>query len=106
MEYLSKAKLQEAIRDYFADEDVSPDDVIREEYSGRAMYGETCLGLVVSYACDATMILIHALRDDIAYGGFSVVEMMVCCARFDNMATKTIVYFPGTRLFSEDEDDE
>lgn len=105
MEYLSKAKLQEAIRDYFTDEDVSPDDVIYEEYSGRAMYGETCLGLVVSYPCDATMILIHACQDDIAAGDFCTIESMVCGARSDHMATKTIVYFPNVQLLSDDEDD-
>lgn len=67
---------------------------IRNDYSGRAMYGETCFGIVTD---QTDMVVGMALG-----GALNVFDIdpydVVCRARSDNMGYDRIVYFPGFRL--------
>lgn len=73
---------------------------VRNDYSGRGMYGETCFG--VSGADEFTLgVIFHRLMGDTA------VEL-ANRANTDTLGRGTIVYFPGVKLedFVEYEDDE
>lgn len=80
---------------------------LRDDYSGRYMYGDTCLGIVVPSA--ASLLAVFAVLggevrnmfdddDDEYEGADEYVDRLVefaNAARTDNMAYDTIVYFPG-----------
>jgi hypothetical protein len=67
------------------------EDCVRTNYSGRAMYGKDCFGLVHG-SIGELLLLIVALAD-------RGVEMeFVNSARSDNMGLDMITYFPGTTL--------
>jgi hypothetical protein len=91
---------------------------IRENYSGRFMYGETCLGVVLDR--DAKPRFLNRLREVIIGGEYTddelddldddeVAEYDEACtlanrvinrALTDNMGLSMIVYFPGVELES------
>jgi len=77
---------------------------IRHSYSGRAMYGESCFGLVGD---DSDFFLFFALlgaKDE----GLS--RDLAMKARTDSMGLSSIMYFPGRKLpegsVSENDDDD
>lgn len=78
------------------------DGTVDFQYSGRGMYGDTCVGIV---ARDTASILLHLLRnlpDEIA-DLFDGVEV-----RSDSMGLDEIVYFPAinTEYDPDDDDDD
>lgn len=76
---------------------------VRTGYSGRAMYGATCVGFVVSD--DEDLLLLGAAL------GREGLDNLIRDARLDSMGRNTIVYFPrytttGDDLAAEWEEDE
>ena len=76
------------------------------EYSGRAMYGKKCLGVVVRQGQMLDLIA-HMIRNS---GDFDIdldeLADTVSDIRYDSMGRDEIVYFPGTPFTDEDEDED
>lgn len=64
-----------------------------ESYSGRAMYGDTCFGVICSSARAYTLFLLQVSLED-----FDLAETLALEARSDNMGRDMIYYFPGLKL--------
>lgn len=95
MRYISEEKLDEIIEESGIEADV------RTEYSGRAMYGRSCLGLVVSSSREMFKFFIaagHVLDEVQAYQLAAVLHQ-------DNMGLGWVFYFPGWQV-GEEEDEE
>ena len=84
----------------------------RSDYSGRGMYGKTCVGFVVQTPAVGLMsvgaalaeVLRSADEDDVDYNEkLNLLHFMVTNACIDNMGMDMIVYFPGVTLKNEDE---
>lgn len=83
------------------------EDALREDYSGRSMYGRTCFGITLEQYSEinevALGVALHEVFDDTAWE-------LARAARFDSMGLGRIVYFPGFEVEAaeddEDEDDE
>lgn len=71
-------------------------------YSGRAMYGEVCLGVDVDGPSDLLVAIAEGVTDDNREEVVAALER----ARHDAMGRGTVVYFPGTRFVGEEEDEE
>lgn len=82
---------------------------LREDYSGRGMYGDTCFGFVTndygsSFAFFVQLGIVGAqneeqsLDDDSDYFDTGEAELLANSARTDAMGHSTIVYFPGWSL--------
>lgn len=67
---------------------------IREDYSGRGMYGATCFGLVVDCTSQAVKFLIALARNLEA----ELADELADNWSQDNMGLSTIVYFPRFQL--------
>lgn len=67
-----------------------PTAEMRTDYSGRAMYGQTCLGYVVSNPAIVGTAIALGLADT----GLDPMALMAS-VRQDAMGRETIVYFPG-----------
>ena len=86
------------------------DDDIRNDYSGRAMYGAECFGVTTDQpqlvGLAIVTALIEAANGDID-ADYAVAEAarIVGAARTDSMGRSTIIYFPGWQLATEDDDD-
>jgi hypothetical protein len=70
---------------------------VRDNYSGRAMYGKTCIGVVGSLRNAFKLIAFLAIED----GNLAVDLADAVCT--DSMGRSEIIYFPG---FTFDEDEE
>jgi hypothetical protein len=80
------------------------------EYSGRAMYGAQCLGIVTPDVASAFMILGSALAD-LGNDGNALTRKLLREVRTDSMGRdETVVYFPSITMpagyVEEDEDNE
>ena len=78
------------------------------EYSGRAMYGAQCLGIVTEDVASAFMILGSALAD-LGNDGNALTRKLLREVRQDSMGRdSTVVYFPSITMpegyVEEDED--
>jgi hypothetical protein len=73
------------------DAGLDPDETIRVDYSGRAMYGATCLGIVHR---DVGELLAFAVALD--HGGMEL--DWLTGARQDSMGLSIITYWPGVSL--------
>lgn len=90
--------------------DADPDSFqLYKDYSGRGMYGRTCVGVV----CSSGIALASAVMEEIAanYIGDDDFDMNEVAYAFskgseDSMGRDTIVYFPGTEWDLEDDKDE
>ncbi|TXH53642.1 MAG: hypothetical protein E6Q97_12815 [Desulfurellales bacterium] len=82
------AALEDELLGYLDDLDV------RTDYSGRGMYGETCLGLVTSQPMAILGWRFALVLDEL---GLDPYEVLVK-ARTDSMGYDTITYFPGVTL--------
>jgi hypothetical protein len=99
-------------------QDITDEDSIRTDYSGRAMYGRTCIGLTVSpsYVDRVKTVLqqraeeIREECDDAESGDeewvdsqsdlADALENMTYDMRTDNMGMDMIVYWPGWEFSS------
>lgn len=88
-------------------------------YSGRSMYGKTCLGIISDNpVCDIAQLALAALDEadsfcdeERAEAFMRIVSSALTNARTDSMGRSTIVYFPGVDVPSdemevEDEDED
>lgn len=82
---------------------------LRPNYSGRAMYGAECFGIIVeslsdAFAFFAQLGIIAAQNEentaieDTDYFDTGAVELLAARASSDSMGIDTIVYFPGWAL--------
>lgn len=75
--------------------DLDPEAAIYEDYSGRAMYGEKCIGIVGSPSeCAAFLVEITAEDPDLG-------REMARKERTDSMGRSMIAYYPGIQLEEE-----
>ena len=74
---------------------------IRTDYSGRAMFGDTCIGFDVENTSDALQIIAEAtLHADKAYNGEDFVKTLRG-VRTDSMGRGMIYYFPNMQTAQE-----
>jgi hypothetical protein len=91
-------ELADWLEELVADLGLDPDEALRWSYSGRAMYGETCLGLV----CDTSELVRFTLSlgkaddpdDDLRLELGTLVDAMRRGTRYDSMGHSTIYYWP------------
>ncbi|MET9265300.1 hypothetical protein [Amycolatopsis sp. NPDC004079] len=88
---------RQTIRDVAYRTDLEPDDVVRDSYSGRAMYGETCFALYVDKIADAVKFLVRFGQEQ-PQDACRLADDMRC----DQMGLGQVVYFPGWRLTAEE----
>jgi hypothetical protein len=92
---------RERVRDAAYQADLEPDDAIREDYSGRAMYGEKCFGLV-GHPSDLLRFFVALLEAEIEDDGNpEVASLLADRVRTDSLGLSTIYYFPGVTLSDE-----
>lgn len=83
---------------------------IRNDYSGRGMFGDTCFGVT----CNNIFEWIYCMIDDInnnftdeeLYNVLNEFGEMVREAKTDSMGLETILYFPNWSLPEEENTDE
>ena len=85
---------EQAERDYDWGDSDSDAIEIREDYSGRGMYGATCLGFVVS--SQRTVMRLVACMTEVL--GLDMALDVIRKASTDSMGRDMIVYFPGVTL--------
>lgn len=104
---------REALEDAAEQAGIHPDDYeIRGDYSGRAMYGDTCLGITAPDARDVYAILAALAVEEAQYGHAAVtipedrprpfdpedVIELIRSSREDSMGHDVIVYWPSVEL--------
>jgi hypothetical protein len=67
------------------------DDALYTDYSGRAMYGDTCLGIVHDGLGELLTIVVELDRAGLELG-------WLANARQDSMGHSDITYFPGVTV--------
>lgn len=95
-------KIEEILFDTFGVAGESGHEITRTDYSGRGMYGKTCVGFVVRPRDVAAVGAAIALGfgDDLT----PTCEMLSQACQ-DSMAFDVIVYFPGVTLAEGNEED-
>lgn len=80
---------------------------LRSDYSGRAMYGNTCIGItgdtsdLLKFIARVATWNFEANEDPNSPEGIELVEDLARSARSDSMGYDTIFYFPGVELENE-----
>lgn len=72
-------------------------------YSGRGMYGDTCLGVTIDGGIGRMLALIVESADE---DNREALGETLRSMRTDSMGRGTIVYFPGTPYVGEDDEEE
>lgn len=76
---------------------------VRIDYSGRGMYGATCVGFVLQNRVPYIFALANAIADvTIVDGNQTEYDQIVAATEQDDMGLDTIIYFPGVELASEE----
>ena len=76
---------------------------VREDYSGRGMYGATCIGFVLSGGASELALgaaIVQAGQEEDLEDG--LVEYLMRRAAHDSMGRDRIVYFPGVAVEHRD----
>jgi hypothetical protein len=92
MNTIAKSILEDACWDA----DLDPDEALRTDYSGRGMYGASCVGLVHS-DIDSLIAFVSLVRTRVGD------EWALRGARQDSMGMSVITYWPRWTV-TEDED--
>ncbi len=83
---------------------------VRTDYSGRGMYGKTCVGVVLNnnsgsiagfVASLMTQVVLDATILDEACNDVAALEEMFANTKEDSMGLSTILYFPQLRTDKE-----
>lgn len=86
---------------------------IRGDYSGRAMYGDNCLGITAPDAKDVYAILCALAVEEAQYVALAIPEdrprpfdaediiELIRASRQDSMGCDVIVYWPGVELVED-----
>lgn len=72
--------------------DLDPDADIRTNYSGRGMFGKTCLGLVYDSLSDLLVFVAYLAREDEDHLDW------ISRVRQDSMGMSTIAYWPSVSV--------
>ncbi len=106
----------EAVREAVYQSDVDWGDypvesVIRQDYSGRYMYGAECFGLVLNSDGELVRVMLELaeILSEADYGDRDVAKDLAQAMRSDSMGLSNIYYFPGWTLEgapAESEDEE
>jgi len=74
-------------------------------YSGRGMYGQSCLGIVPN--TDTARYFMYLAQILITDGQEEILDLLIGSpSREDSLGRDTIVYFPNLLVDSEDEDED
>jgi hypothetical protein len=87
---------REALEDACYDADLDPDSAIRADYSGRAMYGATCLGLVHDGQGELIKFVIALVQYDEDAADW------LSSTRSDSMGLSQITYWPRVTVADEE----
>lgn len=79
------------------------EDSVREDYSGRYMYGRTAFGIVGSWQ-DFGQFLIELATQHV--DGYDLASEFNQRLRVDDMANEYIFYFPGITLVEKDDNED
>lgn len=90
-------KIAELIRD-FCDTDIGY--TFYNDYSGRGMFGKTCVGIVVAEHC-SYMEMMMLLTKYLTMRGFDDVDLELSNPAIDSLGLDTIVYFPSIKPLEE-----
>lgn len=71
-------------------------DDIREDYSGRGMFGGECLGITFRDSRNVFAFFVELAQED-----YDTAELLAHKAREDGMGCGTIIYFPGIAVAAE-----
>ena len=83
-------EMVEGIKNFVAN---NPQYRLYENYSGRGMFGKTCLGVVVRSG-DSFMAFLIALTKYLDEQGIEDMDCELESASYDDLGKDTIVYFP------------
>lgn len=83
-------KVKEIIADFCESNELE----FREDYSGRGMYGRTCIGIVCDDTLGTLMQLVDAIRDELDISLYDVLGS----PKMDSMGLSSILYFPYANL--------
>ncbi len=72
----------------------------RADYSGRGMYGDNCVGIVVSDLLELGAALSRIVEDE------ELRDELISNSRTDSMGYDTIVYWPRVTCSDADEDED
>lgn len=75
------------------------DEIIRERYSGRGMYGDECFGLVFSGAAELARFFVGLSQNE---ENLELAYDLARATREDNMGRSYIYYFVGFQLATSD----
>lgn len=98
---IDRAAIVWAVEDSFGDVD---DGAIREDYSGRGMYGAACFALVgeqkefMKFFVALAFIANNRPWDENFHQDY--ITDLIDAARFDDMGLAKVMYFPGWSLTS------
>jgi hypothetical protein len=93
MKQVARDKIVTALEDAGLDAD---DGVIREEYSGRGMYGQTCFALTLDYWSEFALFLVEFAK---AEGDQSdIAQELAQNFSSDSMGHGMVFYFRGWEL--------
>jgi hypothetical protein len=73
---------------------------VRTDYSGRGMYGDTCVGIVVSDVLELGAAIARFVEDE------ELREELTINSRTDSMGMDTIVYWTRVTCDDADEDED
>lgn len=90
----------EALEGAAYDAGLEPDDAIRQSYSGRAMYGRECVGLVHHGQGELIRFALALVRQD------ENAEEWLPETRSDSMGLNQITYWPDVTIEHEEEDED
>jgi hypothetical protein len=76
------------------------DGSVRTDYSGRGMYGDSCVGIVASDLLELGAAIARIVEDD------ELREELVSNSRTDSMGYDTIVYWTRVTCDDADEDED
>jgi hypothetical protein len=99
---------RETFENILEEAELDPSEVIREGYSGRAMYGATCPALSLDSDGQLARFMVAAgrVQADIENGAdgeeFNAIKL-ADMVRTDSMGYGIVAYFPGLTLTGEDE---
>lgn len=82
----------DTVSDWLWDANIDVDSLLYKSYSGRYMYGRTCIGIVGSINDFARFITAVAAKDS------QMASDLSDAATIDVMGLDTIFYFPGVEL--------
>lgn len=87
-----KITLSEAIERFCEENDYS----FREDYSGRGMFGDQCVGIVVG-ALESYKVVAELVQELIIYYDFDDPAHSLGNIRSDSMGLDMIIYFPSIK---------